>query len=476
MNSPDFDPNRFRQLMAEALDGCIDEPGREALIQLLAASAEARSAYCGIMDLHAQLHLEYTGGGAAEFMPGSPPARPSQPRPARRLGWLALAAAITLLAALTLLVPRGGGEAAPSTSTTSIATLQSTHSARWGSSDLPTREGSRLGHGTLRLEEGLAVIRFDSGAEVSLEAPAELILIDAMNCRITYGTAVAEVPEAAIGFRIGTPSAMVIDHGTRFSVCVDPDSGDTRTQVFDGLVELENPTSGEVVMLQTGQRASIEGKTTGPVTDGLDERFSTGKPEAIPGGPGWMLVESFKDAYIGYALDSDSDQLLYVKHGHDGFHRKAYLGFDLSGLDPARIGSAQLMLRFEPTGLGLASHVPHATFAVYGLAAANHPWEEGGIGLQNAPANIRESGSDLVSDQVLKLGTFVIPQGIQRGSFGIDAADLADYLRQHAGSEITLIIVRETAETTGPGLVHGIASHCHPSLPAPTLAIRLREE
>lgn len=469
MKSTHFDQKRFRQLMAEALDGGIDEAGRQALNELLASSAEARRAYRGIMALHAQLHLEYNGGGAAEFMPGPAPARPGKPHPARRLLWIAAAAAIALLA---VLIPRGGGQS-PSPS---IATLQSAHHARWGSSDLPTREGSRLGHGTLRLEEGLAVIRFDSGAEVSLEAPAELVVIDSMNCRITFGTAVAEVPESAIGFRIGTPSAMVIDHGTRFSICVESGSGDTRTQVFDGMVELENPKSGEVVMLRTGQRASIEGQTTGAVTDGLDERFSTTRPEPLPGGPGWMLVESFKDAYIGYALETDSDQLLYVKHGQDGFHRKAYLGFDLSGVDPARIGSAELMLQFESTGLGLASHVPDATFAVYGLADAGHPWEEGRLWPHNAPANVKESGAGLVADQVRKLGTFIVPQGIQRGRFGIEAEPLADYLRERSGSTITLIVVRETTETAGTGLVHGIASHRHPTLPAPTLAIRLREE
>lgn len=469
MKSTGFDQKRFRQLMAEALDGGIDETGRLALNQLLASSAEARRDYCAIMDLHASLHLEYTGGSAADFMPGSASIRPGKPHPARRLGWIAAAAAIALLAAL---MPRGGGDP----QSKSIATLQSSHSARWGSSDLPTRKGSRLGTGTLQLEEGLAVIQFDSGAEVSLEAPAELEIIDAMNCRISYGTVVAQVPESAIGFRIGTPSAMVIDHGTRFSICVDPDSGDTRTQVFDGMVEVENPKTGQVVMLKTGQRASIEGQTTGPVTDGLDERFFTGKSEQLPGGPGWVLVESFKDAYIGYSLHTDSDHLLYVKHGKDGFHRKAYLGFDLSGLDPARMGSAELMLQFEPTGLGLVSHVPDASFAIYGLTTVNHPWEEDRLWSRNAPANVRKMGAELVPDQVRKLGTFVVPQGIQRGGFGIDTNELADYLRQHAGSEITLIIVRETAETAATGLVHGIASHRHPALPAPKLAIRLLEE
>jgi hypothetical protein len=134
------------------------------------------------------------------------------------------------------------------------------------------------------------------------------------------------------------------------------------------------------------------------------------------------------------------------------------------------------MLQFEPTGLGLASHVPDATFAVYGLASADRPWDEAALFRGNAPANVKGAGAGLVAHEVQKLGTFVVPQGIQRGRFGIEADALADYLRERSGSTITLIVVRETSETDSTGLVHGIASHRHPTLPAPTLAIRQRQE
>ncbi len=467
MKTPDFDEKRFRPLLAEALDGELDESGRREFNRILTDSAEARREYRALMDLHARLHLEYNGGSGADDMPQTTPAHAAKPVPFRRTRWIAAAAVIALLAVLV-----SGKNKPPK----SFATLQTASSARWGGGDLPTREGSRLGQGTLQLQEGLAVIRFDSGAEVSLEAPAELRIIDAMNCHITHGTAVAQVPESATGFRIGTPSAMVIDYGTRFSVCVDPESGDTRTQVFDGLVEMENPATGQVVALRTGQRASVEGSKTGPVTDGFDERFPSGKPEFLPSGPDWMMLEASKDAYIGYTLHTDSEHLLYVKHGQDGFHRKTYLGFDLSGVDPARIGSARLMLNFAPTGLGLASHVPDATFSVYGLTGADQPWDEAELSRGNAPANVKNTGAGLVAHEVRRLGTFVVPQGVQSGLFGIEADTLAEYLRERSGSTITLIVVRETAETDSTGLIHGIASHRHPTLPAPTLAIRLRQE
>jgi len=466
MKNPDFDKKHLRQLIAEALDGQIDDEGRRALNQALEASAEARRYYRELMDLHARLHLEYTGGREADFMPGDGQHGSRISRPAWRPLWLAAAAGIVLLVALFL----RGGEDSPA-----FATIEKSHSARWGSGDLPTRDGSRLGHGSLRLEEGLAVIHFDSGTVLSLEAPAELILVDAMNCHITEGTAVADVPDSATGFRIGTPSAMVIDHGTRFAVSVDSESGGTRTQVFEGLVDVENPASGEVVSLTAGQRASVEGRETSPVTDGIEEFFQTRRLDLIPAGPDWMLLHAFKDAYIGSPLVTDSEQLLFVKHGEPGFHRKAYLGFDLSGLDPEGIGAAELMLQFEPTGLGLASHVPDATFAVYGLLQNGHSWDEETLRPNNAPANIVESGDGLVADEVRKLGTFVVSQGVQRGRFGIDDDTLVDYLREHAGSTVTLIIVRETAETEKTGLIHGIASRRHPMLPGPTLSIRLPE-
>jgi len=467
MKTPDTNDHDLRRLMSEALDGQLDEAGRRAFNETLESSAEARRYYRELMELHARLHLEYSGGRGADFMPGSPDGRHGSPRRSRPGLWIAAAAAVALLAALAW---RGTGQDPPS-----FATLETAHSARWGSGDLPTREGSRLGSGNLRLEEGLAVIRFDSGVELSLEAPAELTLIDAMNCRITDGTAVANVPDSALGFRIGTPSAMVIDHGTRFSVSVDPDTGGTQTQVFEGRVEVENPITGDVITLNTGQRTSVKGLLTGPVTEGFDERFQNRQPQPLPAGPDWMLLKAIKDAYIGYPLVTDSEHLLYVKHGESDFHRKAYLGFDLSGLHPERIGSAELMLQFEPTGLGLASHVPDSTFAVYGLAAADRTWDEAKMRPYNAPANIEEAGAGLVADEVRKLGSFVVNQGVQRGRFGIDGETLADYLREHAGSTVTLIVVRETAETASTGLVHGIASHRHPLLPAPTIAISLRQ-
>jgi hypothetical protein len=80
--------------------------------------------------------------------------------------------------------------------------------------------------------------------------------------------------------------------------------------------------------------------------------------------------------------------LLYLKNcstKYHSLHRKAYLGFDLEGIEPKHIEDAELSLHFAPTGWGLASYVPDATFSVYGLLAYDVPWNEDLLKRENAP-------------------------------------------------------------------------------------------
>lgn len=216
----------------------------------------------------------------------------------------------------------------------------------------------------------------------------------------------------------------------------------------------------------------------GKALDGLSEPVWRTESEPVMHERNWELLESIKDAYTGRAFIDNmevhrSRDLLLVKNGDP--HRKAYLGFDLVDIESARIADAELSLHFAPTGWGLASHVPDATFSVYGMLAQDVSWDEDSLKKKNAPANVMGKGASLVNSKVRKLGSFTIGQGIQRGDFGIDGKTLTAYLRDHAGSAITLIVVRDTAETEDAGLVHGFASRRHPRLPAPTLSIRLKK-
>ena len=126
------------------------------------------------------------------------------------------------------------------------------------------------------------------------------------------------------------------------------------------------------------------------------------------------------------------------------------------------IEEAELLMWFAPTGWGLASHVPDSIFGVYGLTGEVPAWDESIL-----------RGQFPGTPDLVPLGSFDISQGVQRGRFSIQTEPLKRFLREGAGTGVTLKVVRKTKESDDGGLVHGFASRRHPVLPGPTLAIRV---
>ena len=444
----------------------------QRLEEILGGSEEARRCFVDFTHDHATLHWEQiseTNTPVEDLVDFRPRRFPTL--------WQTMAAAAVIsLLALVLVKPQPVDSA--------FATMERTAAARWESGNLPTVDGARLGAGTLKLVRGLATIRFDSGAEVILEAPAELELVDEMNCVLSLGTAVAEVVEGAEGFTIQTPTANVIDHGTRFAVNVNPQSGATKTQVFDGLVEVELPETGESIELRTGQRNFVAGLGLGDVRDSLEEAAWAPTPVNREQRDGWQRFTTADpgagDAYVwgGTPNDHVSDELLLLKNSVDldGPHRKSYLRFNLQKADSHSVESAELSLRFVPTGWGLASHLEDSEFHVYGIVQDSFDeWSFEGMTWETAPANDLSSGKDLLDGTAKFLGSFQLPQGMQTGTFGIRGEKLVQFLQNDENRIVTLVVVRSTQETRGGGLVHAFASARHPVLPAPTLSIRFRK-
>lgn len=449
--------DRKREL-DQLLDGDLSDEKRATIQASLESDPEAIEWLADRALLHANLRRTMQRRGIETRTQTQP--QPSIERPvvtrSRSRSWMSIAAGLVALFGLVFWLRP--------TSDETFATLEQTRAALWESGELPTADGSRLGPGTLRLVEGLATLRFDSGAEVMLEAPASLTLVDSMNCELRKGTAVSDIPDSALGFRIKTPSADVVDYGTLFAVSVHEGTGETHTQVMEGRVQVEYAASDEVVELKTGQRNTVVGETMGEAKESAEQEPRTIPVAQVDYGPEWILFETSKDAYTGRVRGHESDVLLYLKKAPDGsqVNRVSYLGFDLGGVDRKRIDVAELSLHFTPTGCGLASHLPDASFSVYGLLGEVPEWDES---IQNR----RFPGEP---SEVL-LGSFVIPQGVQKGRFQIRSAGLTNFLREHVGTEITLKVVRDTKATEHGSLVHGFASRRHPILPAPTLAIRL---
>ena len=92
----------------------------------------------------------------------------------------------------------------------------------------------------LKLERGLAEIRFQCGARVVLEGPASLELLSGKQRPVAARQADRPGPEAGVGFEVLSPQGKVIDLGTEFGVSVS-DDGATEVYVFEGKVEAHRP-------------------------------------------------------------------------------------------------------------------------------------------------------------------------------------------------------------------------------------------
>jgi len=88
-----------------------------------------------------------------------------------------------------------------------------------------------------RLKKGYASILFNSGAKVTVEAPAELSLSSAGDMELFSGKIYAVVPQRAHGFSVMTAGNKIVDLGTEFGVEVDSNNN-TQLHVTKGKTKL----------------------------------------------------------------------------------------------------------------------------------------------------------------------------------------------------------------------------------------------
>ena len=112
-----------------------------------------------------------------------------------------------------------------------FASLVDSYQADW---DGDGPKGRLNGDYTLR--GGAARLRFDSGAELLVQAPAAFSIDDAGLASLNQGSVRLYVPPAATGFQIKTPYGLVIDRGTRIGVFANSKLG-LEVHVFEGKAE-----------------------------------------------------------------------------------------------------------------------------------------------------------------------------------------------------------------------------------------------
>lgn len=118
-----------------------------------------------------------------------------------------------------------------------VATLTDAIHAQWADSRQPPQIGEDVRAESRRLLSGVISLKFESGAEVVIEGPAEYFPLSVNKMSLTRGKAFARVSSTAIGFTIDTPQSSVVDLGTEFGVAVDPADG-SEIYVYRGKVNL----------------------------------------------------------------------------------------------------------------------------------------------------------------------------------------------------------------------------------------------
>lgn len=392
--------------------------------------------------------------------------------------YTAVAAAITLGAIILFQTDKPPSQSLANQP--AYAKISDTSLAQWGQCTLPTEILKQLSHGSLELLEGTATLTFDSGAVVTLEAPAEIEIISSMKANVKYGRVVAEVPESAVGFRLDAPDMEIKDLGTVFAVSVNKNSGVSQVDVLDGEVEIFHEYSQDRKLLTTKQRAttnqeanSIGYSTSSEITNG----------EAVTKADKQTLTElSTSEGEGGHATIISNDagthlhsHLLLAKHAavHSGKHkysRKFYLKFDLNTLKDKNFNGVKLELTQVRSPYGFASFVPDCEFRIYALNdGAQELWDPENLNWKNAPGNLVDSGSLISPYDATLIGTFTIPRGQQAGLCSIKSEELSKLIKQDTNGTLTLIVTRKTRGKRVTGLVHAFAGNNTPSVNPPTL-------
>jgi ferric-dicitrate binding protein FerR (iron transport regulator) len=476
----DRDQWHLLELTERSLDGRLSDSERSELNSLLRGSDEARQLFARAMHQHAELRFD-------ERLTRDL----TQPLPAPvRTGFLLTPRLLRIAAVVVLLgvaatawmwsSSRGGRDQ-------TIATVIKARQCKWAGSTLPTAEGSRVTAGTLELVEGIATVKFDSGAEVVMEAPATLELTHAMACKLVRGTLVADVPPSAIGFTVDTPDAKVVDYGTRFGVSTGED-GKYHVQVLEGLVEVSSRDAQEPKKLRAGESVDtgLRRSQLNPQTH--EQEPNRWQPTTIlDAGDGWQIVSTAfgrgKDTYIQSNPKTTKvfgrDPFFRVKHSSHApeLNRKSYVAFDVNRFSDAILEDAELVLSIEPSDLGFATLVPDSTFAVYGLMdESEDAWAENEVTWNQAPAHdpAQEARHLPAPSKSVLLGKFEIPQGVSRGTRTLRGQALVDFLKKDTNGLVTFIICRETDETTRDGLVHAFATKENSRNTPPLLRVKTR--
>ena len=479
---------RFEELRDAALDGRIAAEGMQELEALVLDESAMRRNY--VEHAHQQAALRLS---VAPAMPVATPMTHSGESEAplamkqveqpdathwRKSIWYAMALATTILLATSVWLLFDDRN-----SKTQIAMITSAEDCRWGDCTLATAEQIPLGAGILKLESGIATLRFPN-VNVTMEGRVDLEIVDSNKCYVHSGRVFANVEPGGEGFVVQTPTATFVDRGTTFGVRVGQE-GTSDLTVFKGRVDVNHHATETNAVARINDRVRAS-------ADKLLELGKTGFPTISEAGQAKGLPIHIStasgigdDAYLSagevIAANTSTTSLLVKKPAQSEpdqwyapWRRKAFMRFDLTGVDATKVAEATFQLQGVATNIGYASMMPDATFTLYGLIdESQDDWDANSITWLDCPAN---AGDSIAVDEnaTMLVGTFVVPQSSPQGRFEVSGAGLVKFLQTDTNDRVTFVLIPETVGEEGESYVHGFASKRHPYLAAPTLRLRIK--
>jgi hypothetical protein len=234
----------LQQSINALINGTITEAELQSLQDRLKQDASARAIFRERMDIEAGLRTWAADGGAQKVM-----TKHSLNEDHLRTAWgwrmALIATAASILAIAVWWTQRPDPDQFNLVDQQSNSTPQANQSTvqplgKWiAQADCvwqqpPTLSDGMFNAGMIKLTSGAAELRFDSGTNVVLEGPCELVINTADSARLLAGTVFVNVTEVSNGFLLETPEARIIDEGTQYAVTLD--SLATEVHVFDGSV------------------------------------------------------------------------------------------------------------------------------------------------------------------------------------------------------------------------------------------------
>tara|TARA_R110002095_G_scaffold50387_6_gene44203 strand:- start:919 stop:2352 length:1434 start_codon:yes stop_codon:yes gene_type:complete len=287
-------------------DGSITSQQIEQLSKLLAENAAARKQYLEHMGLLGQLAV--TAKRSELFNGGSKLLRKTEANSSptshvwRRTGIVAAVALLLFIG--SFLIPRFWGR-----STTDGVAMLKSQDGWWEHPGLGTEFGEPIQvNRWLHLETGTAVLLFTNGVEMILRGDTTIKIVAPDLVRLFSGTASFVVPEEAIGFKVSTSAADVVDFGTEFTVRVH-DAEVVDIQVHQGIVEvMRSGKSGEKERRRLKTRDAVR-------VDPLKKGFIEIEPVEVPE----AQLEDSNPRIIAYRTRkmTKGEQPYHGKLGHD---------------------------------------------------------------------------------------------------------------------------------------------------------------